>query len=55
MSKRKDLSGTETFEEVADTRQRTSSDSVNSTVKVEVPGEDGNGALVVETRHEPKV
>lgn len=53
MASKKDKTGTETFEEVADTRRNTSSDSANSTVKVEIPGEDGNGALVIEQRGEP--
>jgi hypothetical protein len=52
--KKKDESGTENFEAAAYTQRWTSNDSRFSTVKVEIPAENGNGALVSETRHEPK-
>ena len=52
--KKKDESGKEHFEAAAETQRWTSNDSVYSTKKVEIPAENGNGALVSETRYAPK-
>jgi hypothetical protein len=52
--KKKDESGIEHFEAAAVTQRWTSNDSAYSTKKVEIPAEDGNGALVSEQRHAPK-
>ena len=51
---KKDTRNDEQFEANAETQRWTSNDSKYSTKKVEIPADDGNGALVSETRHAPK-
>lgn len=51
---KKDDAGIEHFEAAAYVQRWTSNDSAFSTKKVEIPGDGENGALVSETRHEPK-
>ena len=53
-SKKQDQRNDAQFEANAETQRWTSNDSAYSTKKVEIPAEDGNGALVSEQRHAPK-